>query len=59
MPRVKEAFANILGDDNLLTSFDGANVFRPWKYDASWKTKQSWFHTDQLAFPIKDFLLIY
>ena len=54
VPRVKEAFANILGDDNLLTSFDGANVFRPWKYDASWKTKQSWFHTDQLAFPIKD-----
>eukprot|EP00592_Proboscia_alata_P024535 CAMPEP_0194448020 /NCGR_PEP_ID=MMETSP0176-20130528/129335_1 /TAXON_ID=216777 /ORGANISM="Proboscia alata, Strain PI-D3" /LENGTH=325 /DNA_ID=CAMNT_0039274945 /DNA_START=1048 /DNA_END=2025 /DNA_ORIENTATION=- len=49
LPAVSEAFAAIwgVGSDDLLCSFDGANVFRPWKYKPHWKTKGGWYHVDQ------------
>jgi len=48
MPLVKEAFASIWGTDALVSSFDGASVFRPYGIDKSWKLKkQHWYHVDQ------------
>lgn len=49
-PKVKETFASIWGTDDLITSFDGVNVFRPWKKEKSWRTKGSWWHVDQNAY---------
>lgn len=46
LPRVKESFEAIWGP-SLLTSFDGGNVFRPWKVNKEWLTRGSWWHTDQ------------
>lgn len=47
--RVTEGFAGIWGTDDLLTSFDGMSIFRPWKVEPSWKTNAgaSWLHIDQ------------
>jgi len=39
LPRVREVFREIWKDDDLLVSFDGANAFRPWKYDPRWVTE--------------------
>jgi len=38
-----------MGTDNLLTSFDGISLFRPWKLNPEWKTNPSasWLHIDQ------------
>jgi len=33
----------------LLTSFDGANLFRPWQYKEKWRTEGQWWHVDQNA----------
>jgi len=48
---VQRAFATIWGDDQLLASFDGANIFRPWhrskQAEILEKTGGSWFHVDQ------------
>ncbi|CAJ1380827.1 unnamed protein product [Effrenium voratum] len=49
LPGVKEAFAAIWGTDDLLVSFDGGNVFRPWRYNWDWLTSGGWFHCDQNA----------
>lgn len=49
LPRVKESFAAIWGTNDLLVSFDGGNVFRPWKYNPDWLTSGGWFHCDQNA----------
>jgi len=54
LPRVRQAFAAIWGveTNDLLTSFDGSNIFRPWHHSASTrhqKTSGSWFHVDQGA----------
>jgi len=46
-PRVKEAFAAIWGTDDLITSFDGANVFRPWHLGHGAATVGGWIHVDQ------------
>ena len=35
------------GTDDLLTSFDGANAFRPWRLNKQWKTSGGWYHVDQ------------
>ena len=32
---------------SLLTSFDGINVYRPWRDNAEWKTVGGWTHVDQ------------
>merc|ERR1711879_252404 len=38
-----------MGD--LLTSFDGMTVFRPWQRNMEWRTRDAWWHTDQRPFP--------
>ena len=46
-PQVKETFAAVWETEDLITSFDGVNVFRPWVNEQSWKTRGSWWHVDQ------------
>lgn len=52
LPGVSQTFSAIwnVPPQDLITSFDGANAFRPWKYNAQWKTESGWFHVDQNAF---------
>lgn len=51
LPAVKAAFAQIWGTDDLITSFDGGNVFRPWDSACpeteGRKTRGGWWHVDQ------------
>ena len=50
LPKVKMAFSKIFNTSELITSFDGANVFRPWHSptaDEHCKTRGGWFHVDQ------------
>ena len=47
LPRVRDAFATIWGTHDLLTSFDGANVFRPWIDRPERRTEGGWYHVDQ------------
>ncbi len=49
VPAVKKAFAAVWGDDDLLVSFDGMALWRPWALKESWKTNRggSWLHIDQ------------
>ena len=46
---VKQAFANVWQDDELLTSFDGVALWRPWTRYEHWRTNDgpSWMHIDQ------------
>lgn len=48
LPAVKKAFAKIWGTEDLLVSFDGANVFRPWHHGFR-KSVCGWWHVDQGA----------
>ena len=50
LPQVKETFAAVWGTEELITSFDGANVFRPWVKEKSWRTRGGWWHVDQNGF---------
>lgn len=45
-PRVQQTFADIWGTNELITSFDGINMFRPWHHGFQ-KTVGGWFHVDQ------------
>jgi ectoine hydroxylase-related dioxygenase (phytanoyl-CoA dioxygenase family) len=45
-PRVRKAFEKIWGTEELITSFDGLNIFRPWHHGFQ-KTIGGWFHVDQ------------
>lgn len=47
LPKVVSTFARIWGTPDLLVSFDGAGAFRPTAVKARWKTRASWYHTDQ------------
>ncbi len=47
LPAVRRAYAAVWDTDDLLVSFDGCGVFRPPAVDGSWRTRGSWFHTDQ------------
>ena len=49
VPNVKKAFAKIWNTEELLTSFDGVSLWRPWNVNADWKTEngRSWLHIDQ------------
>jgi len=47
-PAVRQAFERIWNTSELLVSFDGANVFRPWHHGFA-KTVCGWWHTDQGA----------
>ena len=46
---VKDSFAAVWGTDDLLVSFDGVTVWRPWTRNPSWRTNAgpSWLHIDQ------------
>lgn len=48
-PRLKASFAAVWGTDDLVCSFDGMALYRPWAYDDRWRTRQAggWFHIDQ------------
>jgi hypothetical protein len=50
LPKVKGAFETIFGTGDLITSFDGGNIFRPWHSSGSEensKTECGWWHVDQ------------
>jgi hypothetical protein len=52
---VKEAWATIHQTDDLITSFDGMSIYRPWtgqahEQAAAWRTDGPWYHTDQPPF---------
>lgn len=49
VPAVKDAFAAIWGDDDLLVSFDGMTLWRPPTIEPDWETNRggSWLHVDQ------------
>ena len=52
LPKVKAAFAAIYKESNLISSFDGGNIFRPWHNrsipDSEYiQTAHGWFHVDQ------------
>lgn len=46
-PKIKETFSILWENDDLISSFDGCGLFRPWKYKKSWRTKGGWMHIDQ------------
>ena len=49
IPNLKKAFAQIWETDDLLVSFDGVTIWRPWTHNPAWKTNEgnSWLHIDQ------------
>lgn len=49
VPAVKDAFAAVWHDDDLLVSFDGMALWRPPAVDPAWLTTRggSWLHIDQ------------
>ena len=49
VPSIKQAFAAVWGDDDLLTSFDGMALWRPTSINPEWRTNRggSWLHIDQ------------
>ena len=49
IPKVKQAFAQVWDTNDLLVSFDGVTIWRPWTYQRSWRTNEgnSWLHIDQ------------
>lgn len=48
MPQLRQAFSEIYGTNQLLTSFDGANVARPYRLKRKWMPrKKFWCHVDQ------------
>ncbi|KAJ1453292.1 hypothetical protein M885DRAFT_619188 [Pelagophyceae sp. CCMP2097] len=49
LPRVRQAFASIWGTNDVLVSFDGGNVVRPWRRRRGWRTRGGWWHCDQNA----------
>jgi hypothetical protein len=51
IPAVKDVWATLLGDDELIVSFDGMCQYRPWSLDRSWRTSTGWFHCDRQPGP--------
>lgn len=49
VPAVKDAFAAVWDDEDLLVSFDGMALWRPTDIDPSWATDRggAWLHIDQ------------
>jgi len=49
VPKVKQTFEAVWDTNDLLVSFDGAALWRPWALNPDWKTGLggSWFHIDQ------------
>lgn len=46
LPKAHQVFEQIWGTSELLVSFDGANIFRPWHHGFR-KTMCGWWHVDQ------------
>jgi hypothetical protein len=48
-PAVKDVFAAVWDEDDLLVSFDGMALWRPWALNEAWRTNRggSWLHIDQ------------
>mmetsp|Transcript_4520 Transcript_4520/g.8435 ORF Transcript_4520/g.8435 Transcript_4520/m.8435 type:complete len:352 (+) Transcript_4520:283-1338(+) len=44
---VRRCFERVHANEDLIVSFDGCMVFRPWQYFARWKTAAERFHVDQ------------
>ncbi|MEM7077880.1 MAG: phytanoyl-CoA dioxygenase family protein [Pseudomonadota bacterium] len=46
---VQDCFAAVWETDDLLVSFDGVSLWRPWHVNPAWRTNlgQSWLHIDQ------------
>ncbi len=49
LPAVRRAFALCWDSEDLITSFDGCGVFRPFQYRPAWRTASTWYHVDQGA----------
>lgn len=49
LPRVRQTFSAIWKTNDLIVSFDGGNVFRPWRHNPKWLTDGGWYHVDQNA----------
>eukprot|EP01090_Pellita_catalonica_P001962 TRINITY_DN11658_c0_g1_i1.p1 TRINITY_DN11658_c0_g1~~TRINITY_DN11658_c0_g1_i1.p1 ORF type:complete len:342 (+),score=40.34 TRINITY_DN11658_c0_g1_i1:31-1056(+) len=48
IPKVKKIFQTIWNEEEVVTSFDGFCIHRPFEYNPKWKTKVgSWYHLDQ------------
>lgn len=50
LPKVRFAFEAIWDCKDVIASFDGGNVFRPWASKPEWRTDGGWWHVDQNAF---------
>lgn len=46
-PKVRAAYEKIWKTEDLIVSFDGFNLFRPWQLNEKWKTNNGWYHVDQ------------
>ena len=48
-PGVKSSFAQVWDTEDLLVSFDGVSLWRPWSHNHRWRTNEgvSWMHIDQ------------
>jgi hypothetical protein len=48
-PAIKRAFAAVWDTDDLLVSFDGMALWRPWARNEAWRTNRggTWLHIDQ------------
>ena len=49
-PAVAEVWAGLLGTDELVVSYDGASLWKPWGIDEEWKTGGMGLHCDRAAF---------
>lgn len=47
LPIVKETFAKVWGEEDLIVSYDAGGVFRPWTENIHWLTNGGWWHVDQ------------
>ncbi|MDA7727004.1 phytanoyl-CoA dioxygenase family protein [Pseudomonadales bacterium] len=49
VPNVRQSFAAVWDTEELLVSFDGVSLWRPWSFNPEWKTGLggSWLHIDQ------------
>eukprot|EP01089_Gocevia_fonbrunei_P007048 TRINITY_DN1806_c0_g3_i1.p1 TRINITY_DN1806_c0_g3~~TRINITY_DN1806_c0_g3_i1.p1 ORF type:complete len:340 (-),score=75.15 TRINITY_DN1806_c0_g3_i1:56-1075(-) len=45
--KVKQIYSKIWGTDDLITSFDGFCMHRPFEYNPNWLTRGGWYHVDQ------------
>eukprot|EP01089_Gocevia_fonbrunei_P007047 TRINITY_DN1806_c0_g2_i2.p1 TRINITY_DN1806_c0_g2~~TRINITY_DN1806_c0_g2_i2.p1 ORF type:complete len:210 (-),score=42.26 TRINITY_DN1806_c0_g2_i2:3-632(-) len=47
IPKVKQIFSTIWSTEDMITSFDGFCMHRPFEYNPKWLTKTGWYHLDQ------------